>query len=64
MLLNFSAIGDLMSMSAETPKHLFSIGLLEKLVEGDKQVSMFYHWQKRYLRVWLARKLLLRVDLR
>ena len=53
-----------MSMSAETPKHLFSIGLLEKLVEGDKQVTMFYHWQKRYLRVWLARKLLLRVDLR
>ena len=39
MQLNVSAIGELMSMSAATPKHLHSIGLLEELVEDDEQVT-------------------------
>ena len=41
MPLNVSAIGEMMSMSALTPKHLFLIGLLDNLVEGDEQVTNF-----------------------
>jgi len=33
-----SAIGELMAMSAATPKHLYSIGLIDKLVEDDELV--------------------------
>ena len=34
------AIGELMAMSGATPKHLFTLGLIDELVEDEEQVRL------------------------